>query len=852
MANFIDDLLERFYGLPRFYNAERMEDLIGHLVIGLAPPHTSAGIIGRIIGFSDVLVGYAHPPYYHAAKRRNCFPGDTRILVQLDGKPARITLRELYELFEGESYDNMVYVRKKPKIDVKVYSFDPESGRVVLTNIEDVIKAPSTDHLIRFELELGRSFETTVDHPVLVYENGKFVEKRAFEVKEGDRILVPKLEFEESSIERFDLLNAFSDERFTDMWDVIMVRGLSKWLSSRGFKVKWDYLRRDSIPLRELLVILEENRLSFEDVPDCWLAFKRDKVRIKRFVPVKPLMRVLGYYLAEGYARTSDSVYQISFSIAEEEVREDLKRALREAFGDGFGIYERGGEKVTVGSRVLYLLFTEVFGAGKNAHTKRVPQLIYPPLSRNLVAEMLRAYFEGGDGTVIGTKPTVVVYSVSRALLEDIDTLLISKFGLYASWSVDRNANSRPGNVVQKYHRAKGDAVPVSKVYHLTLYGTQALNFMKQIGFVSKRKNDVAKWWSGHNFKPYSRATDLGVLLKVKSVEFTKSPDEFVYSLNASKYHTVIVGNNIATSNCDGDEDAVMLLLDALLNFSRYYLPEKRGGKMDAPLVVTTRLDPREVDSEVHNMDVVRYYPLEFYAATYAMKSPKEVKFIERVEDRLGKPGGMYEGGLKFTHDTDDIGLGPKMSLYKQLGDMVEKVERQLALAERIRAVDEHHVAETIINSHLVPDLRGGNLRSFTRQEFRCVKCNTKYRRPPLEGRCPKCGGKIVLTVSKGGAIEKYLPTAKLLVTRYNVLDYTRQRICLTEKDVKTLFENVFPEKQRTLMGLSADVCEKMIKERTGRSNGRNGYLDEFNGKLKKSGGWKNGREKEGIGPQTL
>ncbi|ASJ11381.1 DNA polymerase II large subunit [Thermococcus thioreducens] len=298
--------------------------------------------------------------------------------------------------------------------------------------------------------------------------------------------------------------------------------------------------------------------------------------------------------------------------------------------------------------------------------------------------------------------------------------------------------------------------------------------------------------------------------------------------------------------NCDGDEDSVMLLMDALLNFSRYYLPEKRGGKMDAPLVVTTRLDPREVDSEVHNMDVVRYYPLEFYSATYEMKSPKEIKFIERVEDRLGRPE-MYEG-LKFTHDTDDIGLGPKMSLYKQLGDMVEKVERQLALAERIRAVDEHHVAETIINSHLVPDLRG-NLRSFTRQEFRCVKCNTKYRRPPLTGKCPKCGGKNVLTVSKG-AIEKYLPTAKMLVTKYNVLDYTRQRICLTEKDIKSLFENVFPERQRTLMGFSADVCEKMIKARTGKSNGRNGYLDELkaNGKLKQKS--KVGKKKESKSPK--
>ncbi|MCD6558464.1 MAG: DNA polymerase II large subunit [Palaeococcus sp.] len=266
--------------------------------------------------------------------------------------------------------------------------------------------------------------------------------------------------------------------------------------------------------------------------------------------------------------------------------------------------------------------------------------------------------------------------------------------------------------------------------------------------------------------------------------------------------------------NCDGDEDSIMLLMDALLNFSHYYLPEKRGGKMDAPLVVTTRLDPREVDSEVHNMDVVRYYPLEFYEATYELKSPKEVKVIERVEDRLGKPE-MYEG-LKFTHDSDDIALGPKLSMYKQLGDMEEKVRLQLEVARKIRAVDEHHVAETIINSHLIPDLRG-NLRSFTRQEFRCVKCNTKYRRPPLSGKCPKCGGKIVLTVSKG-AVEKYLSTAKMLVTEFNVLDYTRQRICITEKDIESLFENVFPKVQTFLpVATSKDVCQKMILKKSGK-----------------------------------
>src|SRR5256712_928723 len=68
--------------------------------------------------------------------------------------------------------------------------------------------------------------------------------------------------------------------------------------------------------------------------------------------------------------------------------------------------------------------------------------------------------------------------------------------------------------------------------------------------------------------------------------------------------------------NADGDEDSMLLLLDCLVNFSRSFLPEKRGGLMDAPLVLTTRIDPNEIDKEAHNLDVMSRYPLGFYRAT--------------------------------------------------------------------------------------------------------------------------------------------------------------------------------------------------------------------------------------------
>ncbi|MCG2735320.1 MAG: DNA polymerase II large subunit, partial [Candidatus Methanoperedenaceae archaeon] len=239
--------------------------------------------------------------------------------------------------------------------------------------------------------------------------------------------------------------------------------------------------------------------------------------------------------------------------------------------------------------------------------------------------------------------------------------------------------------------------------------------------------------------------------------------------------------------NCDGDEDCVMLLMDGLLNFSRSYLPDKRGGQMDAPLVLTSRIDPNEVDKEAHNVDVLFQYPLEFYEATLKYTHPKDiVKIMDTVSGRLGKPE-QYEG-FGFTHDTTDIAAGPRNSAYKTLGTMIEKMEAQLGLARRIKAVDPQDVAERVIESHFLPDLIG-NLRSFSKQKVRCTKCNAKYRRPPLRGTCPKCGGNVVLTVHEG-SVKKYLETSLRIADEYNVRHYTKQRLELLELEMKSLFES--------------------------------------------------------------
>ena len=260
--------------------------------------------------------------------------------------------------------------------------------------------------------------------------------------------------------------------------------------------------------------------------------------------------------------------------------------------------------------------------------------------------------------------------------------------------------------------------------------------------------------------------------------------------------------------NCDGDEDAIMLLMDGLLNFSKKILPANRGGQMDAPLVLTTRLNPTEVDKEALNVDAAWYYPSSFYEASKQQVHPKVLeKELDIVQNRLGDVSAVR--GYGYTHDTRCLDEGPALSAYKTLETMVDKMNGQLRLGGRLRAVDVKNVASSVVRSHFLPDLRG-NLVAFTRQKIRCVSCGHSYRRMPLSGQCIQptkraahglgshgvsgggrdtCKGNLALTVSQG-AVRKYIKVTKHVMETYGVDHYTKQNVEWLAASVESLFNN--------------------------------------------------------------
>ncbi len=242
--------------------------------------------------------------------------------------------------------------------------------------------------------------------------------------------------------------------------------------------------------------------------------------------------------------------------------------------------------------------------------------------------------------------------------------------------------------------------------------------------------------------------------------------------------------------DCDGDEDAFMLALDTLLNFSKAYLSSQIGGIMDAPLFIIPLVNPKEVQRQAHEFDVANHYPLEFYEMTLEKSAPWEAShLINLILHRIGTEA-QFEG-FGYTTPVSDINLGNRESIYKRLKKMTDKLDGQLELSKKIEAVDARRVALRVLTTHFLRDI-AGNLRAFSAQWFRCKQCGKRFRRIPLNGECPACGGSLALTVYRGG-IEKYLDAARHLVEKYELPKYYLHRLDLVEEEIATLFEGKKP-----------------------------------------------------------
>jgi len=617
---------------------------------------------------------------------------------------------------------------------------------------------------------------------------------RAHSVKVGDGMVVPgRIDLAREDADRIDLLGLLSEIEVPD----VMIRNTNGWMRETirdmggyrnvgdslgiGWKTLTNYVYRDSFPLDVAGKIIALSGRKLTDLPhDVKLAAKRDTVEMKRFLVLgEEFCRFLGYYLAEGFCRVSKgSFYQVSLSSSEDDIKEDMVRCIVGAFGTPPSVR---GNVITLSGRLISSLVRDIWKLGSGAHEKRIPGA-FRRLPRDRMAQLLKAYI-AGDGSVEKGRLTVKITSANLDLLRDVQ-LQLKRFSIHSKF---RHERRRGGGAVRVHYSSGGREPPFFNSHALIMRSTDARLLHDRVGIASKRKITELR-----KVLPRERGRRTGkfgdhFIDPVSKIRMVPNRDPHVYDIEVANTHSFLTEDLLVTSNCDGDEDCIMLLLDGLLNFSKSYLPGTIGGQMDAPLVLSTRLDPSEIDKEAHNIDCHNRYPLEFYEAALRQESPKAVDGImDKVEGRLATDF-QYEG-FGFTHDTKDISEGVTTTAYKTLDSMDAKITGQLKLATMIRAVSDTLVAAKVIETHFMPDMMG-NMNAFSRQKMKCRGCGASYRRPPLGKVCSTCGNDINLTVHRG-MVEKYIKTSKKIAERYDLPEYTKQRIELIEKSLNSLFNN--------------------------------------------------------------
>jgi len=815
VSKFIDDLLEKFYGLERFYKIRKLTDLIGHLTVGLAP-HTSAGSLSRIIGFSDAQVCYAHP-FYHAAKRRNCFNFDYRVFLYDYKKDKFITQKigKIVENYLSKNESKYIDSYETEKIDInssdKIYAYNlnKRTGKLEKKKVTCFIKG-KTNQWINIKTSTNRIMKVTPEHNIIVINADGLTVKKAQDIKNGDRIPISLKNPTETIVSEINIPKALS-ELDDDLLQKIRLRNSKMFFKNIVNKIghnnviklcsiKGSYAKNlskwyKSVPLLHFKKLCEKTSINFDDLPkDSYVGIKQDQINIPIYInDINNLFWILGLYCAEGWSRSNNSSHQVSFRIEDPDILTKLKYDMKMLFG--LDPYARGG-KLTYSSKILYLLFSKIWKAGSTAYEKRIPEIIYHG-NKHSIKNFISAFFDV-DGSISLNPDRIVFYSVSQELLEGIANLLLRE-NIFVRYH--KTKMRLPGKKILGIYKRLSKEPVRHQLFHLVLTGDDKYRFVNYVELVSNKKKKYSRKmfknkpqktsrlirYKGFNYEAFSFSDYTFDI--VKEIKFMDVDNDSTYCIdiegNDIESKAILWHNQLIQIRCDGDEDGLMLLLDAIINFSHSYIPEKRGGKMDLPLILTTRIDPSEVDKEAHNLDTLSGYPLEFYEATLRHEHSKEYESIMNlVASRLGS-NLQYEN-FGFTHDTDDISDGPKTSNYKTLKTMMDKMNAQLNLAAKIRAVDEADVAYKVIERHFLPDILG-NMRAFSKQSVRCPTCNLTYRRPPLRGVCTKCGGKLTLTVHEK-SVKKYLEISKLIAQKYNISPYAQQRIKLVEKSIDSLF----------------------------------------------------------------
>lgn len=284
-----------------------------------------------------------------------------------------------------------------------------------------VFRHPVKDNLLEIEMNTGRNILLSRGHSIYVFEEGEIKTKPSDKIKVGDYIVIPKkLPQTKDHIKAINLAEEILSMSKENTENIFLHNVPESAVERLGIEDK-NWRTGNKLPL------IYYKKLRPYERKKCMIKYKGGA---KEGVPVevsvsKELMRLLGYYIAEGSITLStSSEHLISFCVnsKETEIINDLKRISRKLFNHrAKTIHSKNSVKVNIANKIAYLFLKDIIKAKRGAHNKRVPEIVFnlPP---QLQKEFILAYFKGDYGV-----------TVSKYLMSDLLLLLLQN-GIIASF----------------------------------------------------------------------------------------------------------------------------------------------------------------------------------------------------------------------------------------------------------------------------------------------------------------------------------------------------------------------------------------------------------------------------------
>jgi deoxycytidine triphosphate deaminase len=334
-------------------------------------------------------------------------PGSERVMVLTDGK---LEPRPIAEVVQKQ-------------LRASVVSFDPETFKVGYHRITGWYEGPP-DRIFEVRLASGRRLRVTAGHNLFTLDpHGELTKTRTGELRQGARVAIPRFVPDPPSPSlRLDLLPLIPKDEyprlmctgptvagaFDDHGDAIAA--LFREAGSRHVAY---YRSRSRLPLHfaaRIPGLLE--RLTEEDR----LSVKQSNHAFPCFLSIDPdFAWLLGLYVAEGSRRA----IQFTLSNFDQEILDRVEGIL---YRLGIPVYRAKG--ALTGCSTFFSLILKWLCVGKNAHSKRVPPIVFGwPYAR------MQGFLDGlvdGDGSRDATRTSV--WTCSDGLVADL-LLLAERLG---------------------------------------------------------------------------------------------------------------------------------------------------------------------------------------------------------------------------------------------------------------------------------------------------------------------------------------------------------------------------------------------------------------------------------------